>query len=216
MPRRTGAKATPQRPQPTPPKTKVRGNTKADVEWLEIQLNAGRLYEYDTSDGAESPCGARYQWQGYCDEIEPQWFLDRARGTRRCSSTAVIRDDTGAYVTDLNDEPLRRPCLFPPVLGANVCRMHGGSTEHIKRGAAIRLAEASNKAADTLIRLTDPTDELGTPVEQKVRVQAANSVLDRVGIKGGVEVEVTTPGFKRVLERMFGDDSEEPDDGSDS
>jgi len=42
-----------------------------------------------------------------------------------------------------------------------------------------------------------------------VRVAAANSVLDRTGIKAGSEVEVTIPGYRRVLEKLFADDAPE-------
>ena len=46
------------------------------------------------------------------------------------------------------------------------------------------------------------------------RIAAIGSVLDRVGIKGGVEVDVKATGFQKVLTDLFGTE-EEADDAKD-
>jgi hypothetical protein len=45
-----------------------------------------------------------------------------------------------------------KPCKNPPMNGGNVCRMHGGSAQHVRRRAAERVALASDPAAAYLIK----------------------------------------------------------------
>lgn len=192
-----------------PQKTKVAsgGNSIPDQEW--IAEVGGDILEFESQPTAV-PWDVTYQFQGYASEVEPGFFLDaRRRKTTPCTGTAWIRDEKGGYILDLDFVRLQRPCLASPIAGGTVCAKHGGQLAHVKEAAQLVLAQAAEKAASTLITLTNPRDELNEIVDQKVRVSAANSVLDRVGIKGGSTVEVTVPGYEKVLTKMFNDDSEE-------
>jgi hypothetical protein len=190
-----------------PQKTKVAsgGNSKPDQAWIaEIGED---ILEFESQP--KVPWDVTYQFQGYASEVEPGFFLDmRKAKTKPCTGTAWVRDHKGGYILDLDFVRLQRPCLAAPIAGGTVCAKHGGQLAHVKEAAQLVLAAAAEKAADTLITLTNPRDELNEIVDQKVRVSAANSVLDRVGIKGGSTVEVTVPGYETVLAKMFSDDSE--------
>jgi hypothetical protein len=192
----------------TPQKVKVAsgGNSLADQEW--IKEIGDDILEFESQPAV--PWDVKYQFQGYASEVEPGFFLDlRTRKTKPCTGTSWIRDDRGGYILDLDFIRLQRPCLASPILGGNVCPKHGGQLAHVKEAAQLVLAQAAEKAADTLITLTSPRDELNEIVDQKVRVSAANSVLDRVGIKGGSTVEVQVPGYEKVLAKMFSDGEED-------
>jgi hypothetical protein len=181
------------------------GNTLCDQIWMGIEADS-------LSEMAEKPADCfwdvKYRWDGYAEEVDPAWFSQYQRGTRRCTGVSYIRDERGGYIIDLEGVRLQRPCLATPLIGAKVCQKHGGQLQNVKEAAERVIGEAAEKAAMTLIRLTDPKDELNNIVEQTVRVKAANSVLDRAGIKAGTSVEVTVPGYKQVLEDLFKEDDE--------
>lgn len=197
-------------------KVKAAGNSKPDQEWI-AALEEGDLLEFPPDPvrrgkyQTPEDCywDVKYQFQGYADEVDPEFFLDFARGDRRCTGMAYVRDERGGYILDLDGARLQRPCLQPPMQGSMVCSKHGGQLGHVKRAAEERLSHAAEKAATTLIILTDTRDEEGELVDQGVRVKAANSVLDRVGIKAGSTVEIEVPGYKNVMDRLFGGKDEE-------
>lgn len=194
-------------PELTTGKVKTGGNTQPDQAWL-VEV-AAELHE---PIEAERPEGFLYkvnwQWEGYFDELNIDFFESFRRPTgsnaARCSGTAYVRDQTGMYVIDAEWRRLTRPCLRGSSRGTTVCHVHGAQIPVVKAAAERALAEASEVVAHRLIRLT------GDAEDEKVRLAAMNSVLDRAGIKGGMTVEVVTPGYQKVLDRMF---SGEGDDG---
>lgn len=197
-----------------PQKTKVtsNGNVACDRAWIDEMADA--IVELDAP-----PPGCfwdvKYQFQGYADEVNPEFFdaHRRTSSKRQCVGIAYIRDERGGYIIDLDGDRLQRPCLKAPIYGASVCTSHGGQLDATKEAAQRLLVDASEKAITTLIVLTGPYDDKGEVIEAGDRIKAANSVLDRAGIKGGTTVEVQLPGYKRVMDRMF---SEEVGDGPDS
>ena len=186
------------------------GNSACDQAWMADEAESLREIDPDEVPGdVASWWDIKYIWDGEQEEINPEFWEEWQRYARRCSGQAYIRDERGGYIMDREWRRLTRPCLVPPIQGGSVCSKHGGEIGHIKNAAQNRLGMAAEKAANTLIKMTDPRDEIGEPVDQRVRVAAANSVLDRTGIKVGSEVEVPIPGYRRVLEKLFSDDGPE-------
>lgn len=181
------------------------GNSKPDQAWILAEAESLARMKVKPAD---CPWDVELQWDGHVEELDPDWFTPYLRGDRHCTGVAYIRDGRGGYIIDLEGIRLQRPCLAIPMLGSMVCQKHGGQLGHVREAAKVRLTHAAEKAANTLITLTDPRDELNEIVDQKVRVQAANSVLDRVGVKAGVDVEVTVPGYKNVVEKLFAPEEE--------
>ena len=194
-------------------KIKTGGNTRPDVAWIEAVLAAGELHEPDEST---RPPGflyeIRYQWDGYAEELNVEFFEYYRRwkdspNLRKCNGTSYVRDETGGYIVDAGWERLRRPCLSPPSKGTVVCQSHGGKIPHVREAAQRVISEAAEVVALRLVGLTDFADEKENPIAHKDRISASNSVLDRAGVKGSMEIEVTTPGYKKVMEDMFQVDS---------
>lgn len=185
-------------------KTALGGNSKADQAWIEAVQ--GELLEPDLSVKPEGFLyDVHYMWDGYADEINPDFFEPFRRGVDfRCTGTAYVRDAAGMYIVDLDWQQIKRPCLNPPMRGTTVCQAHGGKVPVVVAAAKRRLAEASEVVALRLIGLTGSTDADNNFIDHKDRISAANSVLDRAGIKGGMEVEITGTGFERVLGELFG------------
>lgn len=73
-----------------------------------------------------------------------------------------------------------------------VCRMHGGSIPNVKNSAnaiveaaKLQITESTPDAIITIMELMKNTT---TP--QAVRLKAATEVLDRAGVKGGIDINV--------------------------
>lgn len=192
------------------PDKKEGGNCGPDAAWFAEIDAAGQFQAPDVSQRPEGFLyDINYQWTGYADEVNVEFFLAFARGERRCTGTAYIRDASGQYIVDAEWERLTRPCLRSPGKGTVVCTSHGSKIPQVRAAAERRLAEAADVVAARLINLTDVADEHRLPIDPSVRVKAANSVLDRAGIKGGVDVEVQLPGYKKALADLFGVDASE-------
>jgi hypothetical protein len=199
------------------PKKSSGGNTRPDAAWIEEIQASGELHEPDEST---RPAGflydTLYQWDGYADEVNIDFFEAFWRGKptdARCNGTAYIRDLRGGYIVDCEWERLKRPCLSRPSKGAIVCQVHGAKIPQVRAAAQRVIAEAAEVVALRLVGLTDFADEKENPIAHKDRISASNSVLDRAGVKGGTEVEITLPGYKKVMDLMFTDDSADDPDG---
>jgi hypothetical protein len=194
----------------SPPKVQTGGNGKADSAWIAEMEELGELHEPNMDEKPDNFYWEPIlQWDYLQDDLNPEFFefyrlpSNDPAGPRKCTGTAYIRDRRGGYVIDAEWNRLTRQCIGRPGRGTTVCQAHGAKIPTVKAAAVQRLAEASEMVAMRLIGLTGYADEMLNPIDHKDRIAASNSVLDRVGIKTGVEIEVITPGFKNVLDRMF-------------
>lgn len=97
-----------------------------------------------------------------------------------------------------NGEQCRKWAIY----GTNVCAAHGGNAPQTRAKAMRRLAEAAPRIADRLIGLAENKLKDGTKVGAYAQVQAANSVLDRVGIVEPKQLEVTVKPFEAMLSEI--------------
>jgi hypothetical protein len=90
-------------------------------------------------------------------------------------------------------------CKRPVVVGARVCRLHGGSAPHVKAAAAKRLLiDHAPKAVERLGELlSDPKDadpcpfcRRGMPRDDLITVKASTAVLDRAGLGPQSKLEI--------------------------
>ncbi|WP_255795332.1 hypothetical protein [Mycobacteroides abscessus] len=108
--------------------------------------------------------------------------------------------------TLLSDNPDRRcvaknsrgqRCRKFAIMGATVCRTHGGATQHVRNKARIRVENASNRLMGKLIDFafddTKPPD---------IQLRAIQNALDRAGLKPPAEV-VISPGEAKPYETVF-------------
>ncbi len=92
-----------------------------------------------------------------------------AQGRRLCTATTN------------KDEPCRGPAL----IGATVCRKHGGQLPEVKaKSARIMLEELIHPA---LLALKDIVEDAKQPAS--ARVAAARDILDRTGYKPVIQVQ---------------------------
>jgi hypothetical protein len=93
-----------------------------------------------------------------------------------------------------------QPCRRAPIRGGTVCASHGGLAPHVRAAAAARLANASLGMVGVLREIA-----LDSEVAAADRIRAANSMLDRAGLRAGVEIEVTAKTWEHVLDGVLVD-----------
>ena len=132
--------------------------------------------------------------------------LPRNQG-QKCAGRAVVR-----YPKDYKDPTLRsqpildpdgrkqyRPCQAWAMHGSTVCDMHGGNAPQVIAEAKKNLALATRNISDVLIDIA--LDERQAP---DVRIKAAVQVMDRAGIRSGVDLGIEIPKWQDVLGQLFG------------
>ncbi len=175
--------------------TNGRGNIPADEGFLEWMEENSRLEVIDPAE-FDLPFAAKKRFAGAKDEPGSPWMVP-PKGAR-CAARAYVRDADGDYIVDENDERLQRPCYNWPMRGAKVCLHHGGGVIRVKKKAIERLASSLDAVTGALIKIA-----LDENVNPKDRITAINSVMDRVGVRGGVEVDIQDPGYLDVLKDLF-------------
>lgn len=109
----------------------------------------------------------------------------------------------------------KKPCANPPVVGADVCRMHGGSAPQVKAKAQERVAqEKAERALGKLKEVLGPAEPVANPLQalsliagEAVRwkeiVAKRVAVLEEMRYKGmsGEQVRAEIVLFERALDR---------------
>lgn len=84
------------------------------------------------------------------------------------------------------------PCTRWSLAGHIVCYVHGGQLPSVQKAAAERVATARVALMGMSTDATSVLEQLMQPgVAEGIRLKAATEILDRAGLKAGVEVAVT-------------------------
>lgn len=92
------------------------------------------------------------------------------------------------------------PCKNPPILGGNVCRMHGGSAPQTRAAANRRLLAMVVPALvrlDAIMRKADTSDA--------DRLRAIAEILNRAGFSGKTEIELTVAPWQAIIDDIVMD-----------
>jgi len=164
------------------------GNVPFDQRWIAEHQSELVVIEDGEYEGM-------LKFSGRKEDIGNQWQIPP--NDRKCTATAYLRDENGNYVLDANEEKIRRPCLHWAIRGGNVCLAHGGGVDSVKRRARERLAAGSERAVGLLLSMAEDEE-----MPLKDRLKAVNSILDRSGIRAGVDVEVSAPEYEKVWDKL--------------
>lgn len=121
-----------------------------------------------------------------------------------CIAQATVRypkghEQAGLPVLGADGRRSYRPCKQRAMKGQRVCVVHGGMAPNAQAAAKMRLLAATEPLVAALVRIG--LDERLTPAD---RTRAINSALDRAGFRGGLDVNIETPGWQQLLGQMFG------------
>jgi len=164
------------------------GNSRLDREW--IKEHSDSLVAIDDGDFE-----GLLQWDGTEESMGSAWTLPRDKN--RCAAWAYIRDADGNYIVDSEGHRLRRPCYSWRIKGTNICLRHGGGLPVVRRKATERLVAAADSVAGVLLGIVN-----NNKATDRDRIAAANSLLDRAGLKGGAEAIVVTPKYAGVWNEL--------------
>lgn len=107
------------------------------------------------------------------------------------------------------------------IRGATVCLVHGGRLPTVKNDAAAAVERARMRIVDLTDDAVDVLEDLTQPgTADAIRLKAATEILDRAGIKGGMDINVEVEHkidpaltiaerLKQINSRASDDDSEE-------
>lgn len=140
----------------------------------------------------------------------------------RCKGSTVIRwledgeDDYGKAhrrgdpILDFDNARQYRPCNGWGANGTEYCAAHGGSAPQTIAAAKRTLALSASDVAMALVQIANDTS-----VSPETRVKAQAQVLDRIGIRLGVDVSLEVPKWQKLMGRMFGTETgdDEPEAG---
>lgn len=177
-------------------KDRGRGNIDQDEAFLQWMEKNQVLEVLDPKESEELPFAAKLRFNGDADDEGSPWQIPPPG--KRCAGRSFVRDKDGDYVIDESGKRLTRPCYIWPILGGKVCIKHGGGVHRVKAAALERLVSALDAASGELIKIA-----MDQEVDPKVRVQAINSIMDRTGVRTGVEVDIRDPGYVDVLRDAF-------------
>ncbi|MEV0153182.1 hypothetical protein AB0H57_05490 [Micromonospora sp. NPDC050686] len=111
-----------------------------------------------------------------------------------------VHGDTPSKRCKANARTTGDQCANPPMMGQEVCRMHGGSAPQARKAAALRLLELADPAITALSEVVKDAPK------DSDRVRAATAILDRAGLGPSSKIEVETPKWKDVFHTVIVDE----------
>jgi hypothetical protein len=197
-PRKRAAKAVSGVAKPTPIRSTAR-NTARDREFIADHAREFKVYE------------GQLVWSGRAEDIGSPFQLPP--DDARCTHTVTRRDDEGKAILDADLQELKVRCpKWGMILGdgrttLHVCVDHAGGLSAVKLAAQERAAAAADAIMGSMVDMA--LDKNLAPAD---RIRAGEKVLDRAGIRGGIEVSPDIPGWQKVISDYMaagGDDAEE-------
>lgn len=177
--------------------TRGRGNIPTDDNNIDWMMNHGGLEEIDYEE-EDIPFKTRYRWNGSKETEGSPWSIPPI--DRRCTARSYIRDSEGDYVVDRDNNRIRRPCLNWPMRGTHVCVSHGGKVPNVRRAAILRMISSLDAAVGKHLQII-----FNPKTTDADKMKAIRELYEVTGVKKPQQVEVTTPGWERVIEKMFMD-----------
>jgi len=138
--------------------------------------------------------------------------------SRKCKGRTCIRHPKDHDDPDMRYQPILdangmrqyKPCAAWAANGTEYCTAHGGTTPAAVNAAKRLVALGTPNAAEVLL------DILNSPnATDADKIKAAVQILDRGGVRPGVDVSVEIPGWQKVLSDMFGSSTQdEPEEAT--
>lgn len=120
----------------------------------------------------------------------------------RCSAERKLRDDEGGEILDVDRNPLVDRCPSWAILGGSRCVGHLKGSKSVMDGVRERIAMDANAFYQELRRIA-----LNTAAADADRIKALNSLLDRGGLKAGVEISADTDSWAALHKMITGEDN---------
>lgn len=110
-----------------------------------------------------------------------------------------MRDDIGGQILDVDGEPLKERCPNWAMLSAKLCVQHAKGSKAVMEQAREMISGAALALVGQLIKDALSEDLNHTPSD---RIKAINSLLDRFGLRGGIEVGPDMPAWREIMDEL--------------
>jgi hypothetical protein len=165
-------------------------NTAADRDFIDAHPD-----QFLHSDGS-------LVWTGRATDIGHPYQLPPPH--MRCTHTRIMHDDDGGAILDVDRNPLKDRCPKWSMMGADRCVDHAKGSKAVMDAVRERIVNDSNVFYQELRRIA-----LDGNAADSDRIKALNSLLDRGGLKAGVEVSADEDSWGRLYDRIAGKVTEE-------
>lgn len=165
-------------------------NTAADRDF--IQANVDQFLHRDGS----------LIWSGKSEDIGHPSQLPPPE--LRCSTERQLRDDEGGNILDRDLNPLIRRCPNWAIRGGDRCVDHLKGSKAVMDEVRKRIAADANAFYGELRRIA-----LNPHSEDADRIRALNSLLDRGGLKAGVEISADTDSWAAIYAKITAQEAQD-------
>jgi len=169
------------------PTRKPRGNSAADKQFIKDAAASRELKIWE----------GHLVWSGRSEDLLHPYQVPPDE--RRCRQLRFMRDDIGGQILDADHNPLKERCPKWAMIGANICVDHAKGRKAVMEEARDIIAGAAPALVTQLIR-DALNDSAGASASD--RIKAINSLLDRFGLRGGIEVGPDMPAWREIMEEL--------------
>lgn len=127
----------------------------------------------------------------------------------RCTTERGVRDDEGGAILNKDLLPLIRRCPNWAMLGADRCVDHAKGSKAVMDEVRKRIASDANAYYAELRRIA-----LNREASDADRIKAINSMLDRGGLKAGIEVSAEKDSWAELYHMITGEESGDGEGGA--
>lgn len=161
-------------------------NTKSDRDF--INAHADQFLHRDGS----------LVWSGKSEDIGHPYQLPPPH--LRCSAARTMRDDDGGQILDRELNPLQTRCPSWAMPGADRCVDHAKGSKAVMDEVRKRIAADANAFYGQLRAIA-----LNADASDADRIKALNSLLDRGGLKAGIEVSADADSWSNLYKLIAGE-----------
>lgn len=161
-------------------------NTAADRDFIEAHVD-----QFLHKDG-------RLVWSGRSEDIGHPFQLPPPH--LRCTHERTLRDDEGGAILDIEMNPLVRRCPMWAMSGADRCVDHAKGSKAVMDEVRKRIAADANALYGQLRAIA-----MDSSADDSDRIKALNSLLDRGGLKAGIEVSADEDSWGNIFKRIMGE-----------
>lgn len=162
-----------------------RGNRPEDKAFIQSAAEAGELKAQN----------GHLIWQGRSADLLHPYQVPP--DDRRCIWLRQMRDDIGGQILDVDLNPLKERCPNWAMLRANLCVQHAKGSKAVMEAAREMIAAAAPALVGQLI-----ANALSDAVSPADQIKAINSLLDRFGLRGGIEVGPDMPAWREIMDEL--------------
>lgn len=168
---------------------RARKNSAADRAFIGAALRAGEL--------RIDPDLELLVWSGTAEDIGHPFQVPP--DGQRCTKTRPVLDSDGGRVLGADLKPLLIQCHHWKVDGGPLCVLHLGGMTAMQAAVKEQIATVAPRLAARLIAVA-----MSEKTGDKEVISSVNSLLDRIGVRGGLDISTDLAPWQKMLQQITG------------